>query len=279
MHRTKYRPATYVLLLTLTFFFTIALVVALISGREAPPDPDRALLGDDAPRAPALQPPGVVGEHRTAVIAASSAGLGLMLTLLSLSGGVKYIDRSNVLKSAVRRDMYEYVRAHPGVYLRELSRVLALNPTNTTWHLRKLVEAELVRCQLVNGLKVYYPVEGGVAVKKQAVANSVLKNDNARTILSYLLARPGAHQREMARALGVNHGTVRWHLRKMVEAEIVSELRDGSLFKYFLSPDGLERASRLVGVEPHATPDTVLESEQVVAPVAAPQETGLTSTT
>jgi DNA-binding MarR family transcriptional regulator len=117
---------------------------------------------------------------------------------------------------------------------------------------------------MVNGLKVYYPIEGGVNVKRQAVANSILKNENARTMVTFLSAHPGAHQREMARALGVNHGTIRWHLRKLVEAEVINELREGSHFRYFLTPEGMQRAMTAIGTQAPAPPPTTPALEQQV---------------
>lgn len=267
MHRYKYRASTYLVLLTLTFFMAFTLVLALVAVprdvASSSATPSRT-GGDPGVGLPDVLSPPLVEEYRTPTMVLSGAGLAVLLTLLSLSGGVKYIDRDNVLKSPVRRQMYDYVRANPGVYLRELSRTLSLNPTNTTWHLRKLVEAELVRCQMVNGLKVYYPIEGGVNVKKQAIANSILKNENARTMVAFLSAHPGAHQREMARALGVNHGTIRWHLRKLCEAEVVSELREGSHFRYFLTPEGMQRAMTALGTRTSAPPPAAPALEQQV---------------
>jgi predicted transcriptional regulator len=93
---------------------------------------------------------------------------------------------------------------------------------------------------MINGLKLYYPIEGGIQTKNTAVASSILKNDNAKTIVAYLLAHPGAHQREIARALSVNHGTVRWHLKKLVTANVVNEHPEGAAYKYYISTSGME---------------------------------------
>lgn len=245
MRHHKYRTVTYVVLLAAIAASGGMLVAALMAEPPAAADPERLLTGEDG--APSLGLPeggGFFWDHRTPIIVVSASTVGILVGLLAMAGGVKYIDRTNVLKSPVRKEMFEFIRANPGVYLREISRRLDINPTNTMWHLRKLTEAELIRCQLANGLKVYYPLEGGVKTRQQAIVNSILRNDNARTIVAFLAAHPGAHQREIARALGVNHGTVRWHLKKLVEADITNEHRDGSQFKYFLSTGGLEMVAK-----------------------------------
>lgn len=230
------------MLISMMFMFTSLLVVAL--AQTPMPSVERSLTGDGDGPVAVPQPDNMFQEYRAPIITVSAVGLVGIGAALAFSGGVKYIDRRNVLESPVRREMFEYIKANPGVYLREISRALDINPTNTSWHLRKLGDAELVKCQMANGLKLYYPVEGGMKTKQTALANSILKNENARTVVAYLMAHPGAHQREIARALGVNHGTVRWHLKKLVLTDIVNEHADGAAYKYYISSDGMEVLGR-----------------------------------
>lgn len=237
MRRYKLRKRTYFILLGFTTLSTFVLIAALAA--EAPQEENFVMEGQGGGLLPGA-PGAFLGEFRAPVITISVISIVGLGSAMAFSGGVKYIDRKNVLESPVRQEMFDYIKGNPGVYLREISRTLEINPTNTTWHLRKLTEADLVRCQMANGLKLYYPIEGGVKTKQTAVANSILRNENAKTIVAYLLAHPGAHQREIARAIGVNHGTVRWHLKKLVLSDIVNEHREGSAYKYYISSDGME---------------------------------------
>lgn len=169
-------------------------------------------------------------------------GVGLALVLgaatLLFLGGAKFVNSGNVLENDARRTIFEYIQAHPGVHLRAAATQLNLSTTNVLWHLRKLEDANLVTSKKFEGYKVFYPVEGGVETKKIAIANSVLKNDNAIQILQYVNANPSAHQREIARALGVNHGTVRWHLRKLEEAMLVLPVKKEHTTHYYVSELG-----------------------------------------
>ena len=167
------------------------------------------------------------------------AVLGLAAALFFL-GGAKFVNSGNVLENDARRQIFEYIQQHPGVHLRAAASALDLSTTNVLWHLRKLEDANLVTSKKFEGYKVFYPVEGGVETKRKAIALSVLKNDNATQILFYVSSNPSAHQREIARALGVNHGTVRWHLRKLEEAELVSPVKKEHTTHYYVSPLGHE---------------------------------------
>ncbi|HEX2021316.1 MAG TPA: winged helix-turn-helix transcriptional regulator [Candidatus Thermoplasmatota archaeon] len=155
-------------------------------------------------------------------------------------GGAKFVNAQNVLDNEARRQIFAYVQAHPGVHLRAAASQLNLSTTNVLWHLRKLEGANLVTSKKFEGYKVFYPVEGGVETKRRALASSVLKNENAAHILQYVSSNPSAHQREIARALGVNHGTIRWHLRKLEEAELLAPVKKEHTTHYYVSDLGRE---------------------------------------
>ena len=136
-------------------------------------------------------------------------------------GGIKYVTADNVLDTEVRKNLYTYIEEYPGSHLREIARELDLKPSNAAWHLRKLEQTNLVRSREIGGKKVYYLVEGGIEARKEAIAESILKNKNARNIMKYLKENPGKHLLEIANALDLNHHTVKWHIKKLYLAELV----------------------------------------------------------
>lgn len=153
-------------------------------------------------------------------IAIVVAAVATILTVI-FAGGIKYVTPENVLDTEVRKNLYEYIDEYPGSHLREIARELDLKPSNAAWHLRKLEQTNLVRSRKIGGKKVYYLVEGGVEARKKAIAESILKNENARDIMLYLKENPGKHLLEIANALDLNHHTVKWHIKKMNMAELV----------------------------------------------------------
>ncbi len=261
MYRYRLQARTYFVLTLFTLLSSFILVLALAQTQVADPVTN---VDSEGPRILPGESGEFFVEYRAPLITISAVSILGLVGAMAFSGGVKYIDRNNVMESPLRRSMYDYIRENPGAYLREISRALDINPTNTTWHLRKLAEAEYVRSQMSNGLKLYYPIEGGIKSKTDAVSGAILKNENARTIVAYLLAHPGGHQREMARALGVNHGTVRWHLKKLVGAGFINEHADGSAYKYYISQEGMEflsNSGEMTAIEGAAPPEPAASSE------------------
>ncbi|MEM0492994.1 MAG: winged helix-turn-helix transcriptional regulator [Candidatus Thermoplasmatota archaeon] len=159
--------------------------------------------------------------------------IAIIITFFSLFGGIKYVTPENVLDTEVRKNLYDYLDEYPGSHLREIARELNLKPSNAAWHLRKLEQTNLVRSRVIGGKKIYYLVEGGIEARRLAVAESVLRNQNAKRIMSYLNEHPGRHLLEIAHALNLNHHVVKWHLNKMHEAELVEADTSHSVYPVY----------------------------------------------
>ncbi|MEF8848117.1 MAG: winged helix-turn-helix transcriptional regulator [Candidatus Thermoplasmatota archaeon] len=158
-----------------------------------------------------------------------------------LSGGIKYVTPENVLDTEVRKNLYDFIEDSPGSHLREIARELDLKPSNASWHLRKLEKTNLIRSRKIGGKKVYYLVEGGIKARKKAVAESVLKNDNAFQIMDFLKNNPGKHLLEISHALDLNHHTVKWHINKMLKTELIEADTSNSAYPvYYPTEIGVE---------------------------------------
>jgi len=167
--------------------------------------------------------------------------IAVIIGFLLFHGGVKYVTPENVLDTEIRKHLYDYIDGCPGSHLREIARELDLKPSNAAWHLRKLEQTNLVRSRFIGGKKVYYLVEGGMEIRKQAIGESILKNKNAREIMEYLQTNPGKHLLEIAHALDLNHHVVKWHIKKMYMAELVEGDTSNSAYPvYYPTEIGIE---------------------------------------
>ncbi len=183
----------------------------------------------------------------TVTFAVIIVAVAVIIGFLLFHGGVKYVTPENVLDTEIRKHLYDYIDESPGSHLREIARELDLKPSNAAWHLRKLEQTNLVRSRFIGGKKVYYLVEGGMEIRKQAIGESILKNDNARDIMQYLQDHPGKHLLEIAHALKLNHHVVKWHIKKMYMAELVEGDTSNSAYPVYYPTDiGIEALENLV---------------------------------
>ena len=167
-------------------------------------------------------------------------GLAGLAGFAFFHGGARFVTPAEVLQNDVRQGIYAYLKTSVGANLKQLTDDLHLTTTNAIWHLRKLEEAGLIHSKRFNGYKVFYPAEGGIEARRLSLGKTALANDNAQEVFQHVVAHPGTHQREIARALGVNHGTVRWHLKKLMDAELIVETRKGKASSYEPTQMGLQ---------------------------------------
>lgn len=197
------------------------------------------LLGDGGGSAPAPAPAPEIGVEPTV-----SLSPGLALASIAFTGvvaaGTRHITRKNVLEHDTRHAMYEYIWETGAAHLRRIADALDLSTTNATWHLDKLKDAGLIGQVKVNGYRMYYPKGGGRILKEQCLVAGQVQSENARAVLDYVADNPGSHQREIARALDVNHGTARWHLSRLDENGLLESREEGRTTTYRLS-DRTER--------------------------------------
>lgn len=165
-----------------------------------------------------------------------SVGVATVLGVLYYLGigGLRHVDRDNVLEHPMRGQLLRTISDSPGIHLRELAGRHSTAVTNTQWHLRKLELAGLIKTQKVQGRRLYYPSQGGQETKTKALENAALRNPNAERVSHFLAAHAGSNQRTVAEALSMNPGTVRWHLRKLESAGIVRAIQEGTQTRYFL---------------------------------------------
>lgn len=232
---------------------------------SAPPAPAPPLQQQP----PSVAPPLALGPVPLTPEVGFGVAVGVGVSLLGLAAasllGTRFVNSENVLENDARRSIFEYIKTNPGCHLRETAGALQLSTTNVLWHLRKLEESNLVSSKKLEGYKVFYPVEGGVEAKRMGLALAVLRNPNARQILGIIARTPGVHQREIARLLMVNHGTVRWHLKKLGIVQLVLEVKKGAVSMYYVSALGLQALER-VEARPAQTaqPPPLAEVVQVV---------------
>jgi predicted transcriptional regulator len=242
-----------------------------------------SVLAAALPTAPSGLPPigptdpGVFDTGLVVGLSVAGLGVGAILGLLYYLGvgGLRQIDSKNVLHHPLRQALLQTVQDEPGAHLRELAARHQTAVTNTQWHLRKLEMANLVKTQKVQGKRVYYPVQGGVATRDRAIQNAALRNPNAEAVRAFIATNPGCEPAAIANGLHLNPGTVRWHLRRLEDANLLRIIdEDGSQHYYAMTPNRPDRPPRPTRhgdgqaalVEPAAAADPVAQDDQAQAP-------------
>lgn len=128
-----------------------------------------------------------------------------------------------------------YVLEHPGCYLRQIRRALVISMGTTQYHLRLLEKSRKLTSHRRGLFKHYFA--SGVFQDNEKNLLEVLSHDTARNILILIIELKNPTQSDIADAIGVSSPSVSWHVRRMVESRIITEVREGKYKRYQLRGD------------------------------------------
>ncbi|HEX9341078.1 MAG TPA: helix-turn-helix domain-containing protein [Thermoplasmata archaeon] len=119
------------------------------------------------------------------------------------------------LKQALRRRIYDHVRAHPGETFTNIKRALGLSTGGLTHHLRVLERAGLIRSRSQNGRKMHRSAEA------RAPANGDGRSRTQERFLRALARAPGAPISDVAGILGISRQLATYHARLLAQQGLV----------------------------------------------------------
>jgi DNA-binding transcriptional ArsR family regulator len=141
-------------------------------------------------------------------------------------------EKDTVLGHPKREALYALILQDPGVSLQALCDSTGLSRTAVTHHLRLMELQHLIVSKRMGRSRHYYE-NGGRFGRDQKDAYAVLQNDRSKQVAQFVKQNPGAIQKAICSAVGVQASVAHWHLRRLQEAQIVEAVRNGRTVSYF----------------------------------------------
>jgi DNA-binding transcriptional ArsR family regulator len=144
------------------------------------------------------------------------------------------IERTAVLDHEKRDEIYELIRASPGIHAHEIGERANIGWGTTVYHLKLLENHSLVVSKKSGRYKRFF-VNTGEYTKKKDVYGA-LRNDTAKAVADFVVNHPGCNQKELCAALGIQPSLASWHVEKLESVELVKRVKDGRMVRYFAGP-------------------------------------------
>ncbi len=149
-------------------------------------------------------------------------------------------EQRELLLLDTRRKILEAIYRHPGVHFRELERLTGLATGQLEYHLDKLMKAGLVEAEEDGRYVRYFPTEASEEIR---TILTLARRPTVSEILAYLLENGEATGDELRRAVGVSASAITWHMKRLVDAGVVTKLPMGRKVVYRLrNPEAVARA-------------------------------------
>jgi DNA-binding transcriptional ArsR family regulator len=141
-------------------------------------------------------------------------------------------EKDTVLGHPKREALYALILQDPGVSLQSLCDSTGLSRTAVTHHLRLMELQHLIVSKRMGRSRHYYE-NGGRFGRDQKDAYAVLQNARSKEVATFVKQNPGAIQKAICAAAGVQASVAHWHLRRLLEAQLVEAVRHGRTVAYF----------------------------------------------
>lgn len=128
-----------------------------------------------------------------------------------------------------RREIYDYIKSHPGTHEREIEKELGIATGDLRYHLNKLSRADLISTW-GSGTKFIFPLN--LFGEKQEILLGLLTQETPREILLCIMRHPGIGQKEIAEELELSAPTIWWHMDRLLRLGVVGRKKDGKSVSY-----------------------------------------------
>ena len=128
-----------------------------------------------------------------------------------------------------RRRIFETVSKFPGLHFREVQRRTGIGTGALEYHVRVLEKAGVIKVEKKwFGLRIY-PRNIGDG---ESALLSILRSENYRNTLLFILNNPNASQGQIAAHVGVTPSTMSWYVKNLLEMNVIKGERDGKETRY-----------------------------------------------
>ena len=144
------------------------------------------------------------------------------------NGGDDNTEYSSENKSYI----YKYIVNYPGVHLRKICRELGLAMGDTQYQLSILEKEGRIKSSRVGNHRHYCSLT--IPNEQNELILAFLRQETIRDVLVYLMENPGSSQQALANFKNVSAPTIKWHMSRLIELELVMVAREGKVVKYFI---------------------------------------------
>jgi len=131
-----------------------------------------------------------------------------------------------VLENKNRSKIIDIILETPGVHFNEILRQAELSPGNLVWHLDVLESYKVIGKKNIGQYLVYFPYY----YDSNPISNidiELAKSKVTLKILKIIEEHPGTYGNEIARTLNLDHKTVKYHIDKLTENNLVNQKKSG----------------------------------------------------
>jgi predicted transcriptional regulator len=125
-----------------------------------------------------------------------------------------------------------FIQNNPGCHLRRVKRALEVSMGTAQYQLDKLEKMGRVTSTRRGLYKYYFPA--GLYKENEKEILEVLTHETARKILLFIIEQKNPTQTDIVRYVRISARSVSWHVGRLIDLKIISEIKDVRYKRYQL---------------------------------------------
>ena len=153
----------------------------------------------------------------------------------SIEKGAHRLTIDEVLENENRNKIIDLILEMPGIHFNELLRKTELAAGNLVWHLDILETYKVIGKKRISNFIVYFPYH-----QKNPISNVDLKLSKSRLtleVLEMIENEPGVWGNLITKRIKVDHKTIHYHVKKLLELGLIDIKKEGRKKKLFPNLD------------------------------------------
>ncbi|MHA1647969.1 MAG: winged helix-turn-helix transcriptional regulator, partial [Promethearchaeota archaeon] len=144
---------------------------------------------------------------------------------MRIDSGVHHLSMTQILENEIRSQIIDIILNDPGIHYSELLRQVQTSASNLAWHIDILETYKIIRKQRIGNYLIFFPY-----FTKNPFIHldpKIAKSKTTLQIFQLICENPGIFQNQIARRLILNRKSVKYHIDKLLEANLIQMTRSG----------------------------------------------------
>ena len=145
----------------------------------------------------------------------------------------------------------ETIRQNPGWHLRKIKQYMDIAMGTAQYHLDRLEKMGKITSTRNGPYKHYFPI--GMFKENEQQIIKFLTQETTREIILFIMEDQNPSQTEIASRIKISSASISWHIRRLMDAQVIQESKDGKFRRYRMHPEinSLYIAKLLQNYYPH----------------------------
>lgn len=140
--------------------------------------------------------------------------------------GRSYLSLTEIFENENRLNILRQILNNPGIHHNELLRSCDLQKGQLQWHLDVLLKYHIIKKEKYGQYTIYFPITSSFE-SNDNLKKLLTKSKTTSEILNIIQENPGINSSEISRVLNLSRNTIKYHIDKLSEENLISLTRKG----------------------------------------------------